>query len=135
MAFTDENISAVRRWSLAAVGLCCVGYAVMALGQNRPDPVLWYLPGLAGSAAAFGVFLTFCFAGPQAIAMASDELYASVNQRAQRHAYWVAVLMYPAFGIFGTSLGLHWDTIFAAMGTLNAASYLLLVTLYDWRTS
>lgn len=135
MTLTDTHISNFRRGTLCAVGLCCAAYALMAIAQNRPDPVLWYLPGIMGLLAAFAIFGVFFIAGPQAIRMASDELFTSVNHRAQRHAYWIAVAMYPLFGLTATYLGLRWDTVFAAMGTFNGASYLLLLTFNDWRMS
>ena len=50
------------------------------------------------------------------------------KRRAEAHAFWIALMMYPIFGILMTTGAVALPTAFAAMGTLTGAAYLLLFT-------
>lgn len=90
---------------------------------------------MMGIGAGIGTTLAFVFADPAARRMAADEMYIELTYRAQRHAYWIALALYPTFAMGVFVFGLKWTTVFAAMGTLTGASYLLLLTFYEWRAS
>ena len=53
------------------------------------------------------------------------------KRRAEAHAYWIELTLYPIFGILMTTGAVALPTAFAAMGTLTGAAYLLLFTYYD----
>ena len=131
----DIKIAKVRTTLLCITGLSCLLYAVLAIAQNRPDPIWWFVPSVTGILAMLGIFAAFSFASPAARSMAKDEMYIALAYRAQRHAYWISLFLYPIFAVGSYWGGLHWVTIFAAMGTLSGASYLLLLTFYEWRAS
>lgn len=135
MKITEENIATVRTSLMALAGLSCLLYAIMALLSNRPDPIWWFVPGAFGVLAALGTTAAFMMATPDVRRMASDEMYLQTTHRAQRHTFWVALMMYPVFAIGVLVFALQWDTVFAAMGTLTGGTYLLLLTYYEWRTA
>ena len=131
MALQDTDISKVRTILLGITGLSCLVYAILAIAQNDPQPIWWFIPMTAGLLASVGIAIAFLLGDSSARQMAHDEM----NHRAQRHAYWIAVLMYPIFAVIIMTTGLSWETTFAAMGTLTGAAYLLLLTFYEWRMS
>lgn len=131
---SEAAITRIRSLLLGLVGLCCLTYALMALVQNRSDPFLWYLPYLAGLIATVLIFVAFVRADRATRGAASDELYKTIARSAACYAYWIAVAMYPVFGLGVAVLDLRWDTVFAVMGALTGASYLLLLTFLEWRT-
>lgn len=135
MILTDTRITKVRTVLLCITGLSCLLYAVLAIAQNRPDPIWWFIPSVTGGLAMIGIFAAFSFASPAARRMAQDEMYIELSYRAQRHAYWISVALYPIFAAGSFWGGLEWVTVFAAIGTLVGASYLLLLTFYEWRVS
>lgn len=135
MTLTDTDIAKVRTVLLCMVGLSCLIYAVLALAQNSPQPIWWFIPAAMGCLASLGIFVAFAMGSATARKMASDEMYQQINHRAQRHAYWVALWLYPAFAMLVITFGIEWNTVFAAMGTLTGAAYLLLLTFYEWRQS
>lgn len=135
MTLTDTDIAKVRTVLLCMVGLSCLIYAVLALAQNSPQPIWWFIPAAMGCLASLGIFAAFAMGSATARKMASDEMYQQINHRAQRHAYWVALWLYPAFAMLVITFGIEWNTVFAAMGTLTGAAYLLLLTFYEWRQS
>jgi hypothetical protein len=135
MALKDTDISKGRTILLGIMGLSCLVYAILAIAQNDPQPIWWFIPMTAGLLASVGIAIAFLLGDSSARQMAHDEMYDALNHRAQRHAYWIAVLMYPIFAVIIMTTGLSWETTFAAMGTLTSAAYLLLLTLYEWRMS
>ena len=135
MALQDTDISKVRTILLGITGLSCLVYAILAIAQNDPQPIWWLISMTAGLLASVGIAIAFLLGDSSARQMAHDEMYDELNHRAQRHAYWIAVLMYPIFAVIIMATGLSWETTFAAMGTLTGASYLLLLTFYESRMS
>jgi hypothetical protein len=133
MTITEENIATVRTCLLTLTGLSCLLYAIMALISNRPDPFWWFIPGALGVFAGLGTTLVFMLATPKVRRMASDEMYIQITHRAQRNAYWMTLAMFPIFAIGVFIFGLEWNTVFAAMGTLTGAVYLLRLTHLEWR--
>ena len=131
---SDISISRFRSILLGAVGLCCLGYAVLALAQNRPDPWLWYIPLLAGLIAAALIFAVFLRAGNDARKAASDELYNSTARKAAGIAYWTTICLYPLVWLCVQLFELEWNTAFAALGSLTGASYLLVLIYLEWRS-
>ena len=135
MTLKDTDIATVRSLLLFLVGVSCLTYAILAIAQNSPQPVWWYIPAVMGLLASVGIAIAFSLADAASRRMASDEMYAQITHRAQRHGYWVALGLYPAFAVIIILTGLSWETAFAAMGTLTGAAYLLLLTYYEWRLS
>lgn len=135
MSLNDTHIAAIRTGLLAITGLSCLVYAILAVSQNTPQPFWWFVPAALGILSSIGIFAAFAIAKPAARRMASDEMYVEMVHRAQRHAYWIALGLYPLFAVFTMGFGMGWDTAFAAMGMLTGAAYLLLLTYYEWRAS
>jgi hypothetical protein len=135
MTLQDTDIAKVRTVLLCLVGLSCLLYAVLAVAQNSPQPIWWFIPAAMGGLATIGIFAAFAMGSAAARKMANDEMYQQIANRAQRHAYWIALWLYPAFAVIVILFGLEWNTAFAAMGTLTGAAYLLLLTFYEWRMS
>ena len=133
MVLKDTDIAKVRTVLLCLAGLSCLLYATLAVAQNSPQPIWWFIPTAMGLLASIGVFVAFALADPASRKMATGEMYVQLTHRAQRHAFWVALGLYPIFATGVFVLGLEWNTAFAAMGTLTGAAYLLLLTYYEWR--
>lgn len=132
---SPDFIMRTRQICLGLTGLICLAYAVGAVLGGTPQPFSPWLPGLMGLLAAAAITLSAFVAGQHNARRAMDEFYRSVDHRAQRYAYWFALALYPAFGLLLGFDMLDYPVAFAAMGTLTGAAYLLLVTLFDLRTS
>lgn len=127
---TLATFEILRRMTLGATGVICLVYAVLSLLGGRPDPMPFWIPGAAGALAGLVLSLGARL-NPKSAADATDEGYRADWGRAQQHAFWVALLLYPLFGVL---LALGWvgfHTAFAAMGTLTGAAVLLLFVRYD----
>ena len=122
-----------RSLGMGAAGLLCLGYAIAALATGRPDPVPFWLPGVLGGLAWLAVSLVAARASAAARAAAFDEGYRHDDTRAQQLGFWVAIWLYPLFGVLLYVDAVTWPVAFAAMGTLTAATYLLGVVWFDSR--
>ena len=135
MMLQDTDISKVRIILLELTGLSCLLYAILAVTQNTPQPIWWFVPTAMGVFAGIGIFVAFAMADPASRRMATDEMYTLITHRAQQHAYWLFLGLYPAFAVIIMTTGFEWNMAFAAMGTFTGAAYLLLLTFYEWRMS
>ena len=126
-----ELVEKVRFWALLSTGLICLGYAILAMIEGRPDPFSSWLPGIAGIMAALTILLTGFWAGSKAASMAVDEGYRADTRRAAGIAFWIALLLYPVFGLALAQGWVGHGVAFAAMGTLTGAAYLLLFCWFD----
>ncbi len=70
-------------------------------------------------------------ANPRSASAATDEGYFADWGRAQRHAYWVAIALYPLFAVFMALDWVDYREAFAAMGTLTGGSVLAFFVAYD----
>ena len=130
---TTDNLSSIRAIALGLTGMICLAYAVLSLLYMRPDPMPFWIPGLAGVAAWLAIMFGTIGAGTKNTERAFDEGYRSDNHRAERAAYWVALLLYPIFAVPLIQGWVSFDVAFAAMGTLTGAAYLLPVAWLDYR--
>ena len=128
---TSDSLSRFRGIMFAIMGLTCLAYAVLALLQMRPDPFPFWIPGSLGLISAALIFALASAAGRKRVQQAFDEGYIMDKRRAQAHAFWIALMLYPIFGILMTTGAVALHTAFAAMGTLTGAAYLSLFTYYD----
>jgi len=128
---TSDTLSTFRRIMFAITGLTCLAYAGLAIAQMRPDPFPFWIPGILGLISAALIFALSRAAGRTGAEQAFDEGYAMDKRRAEAHAFWIALMLYPIFGIFMATGAVGLPTAFAAMGTLTGAAYLLLFTFYD----
>ena len=128
---TSDSLSSFRRIMFAITGLTCLAYAVLALLQMRPDPFPFWIPGILGLISAALIFALAAAAGRKNAQQAFDEGYIMDKRRAEAHAFWIALMLYPIFGILMATGTVALPTAFAAMGTLTGAAYLLLFTYYD----
>ena len=128
---TSDSLSTFRRIMFAITGLACLAYAVLSLLQMRPDPFPFWIPGILGLISAALIFALASAAGRKSAQQAFDESYIMDKRRAEAHAFWVALMLYPIFGILMATGAVALPTAFAAMGTLTGAAYLLLFTYYD----
>ncbi|MEM1301502.1 MAG: hypothetical protein AAGH17_02885, partial [Pseudomonadota bacterium] len=60
-------------------------------------------------------------------------LYFSESRRAQIIGFWVAVLMYPVFGLAIGYEMISYSVAFSAMGTFTAAAFLLSFSILNAR--
>ena len=120
-----------RRIMFAITGLTCLAYAVLALLQMRPDPFPFWIPGILGLISAALIFALAAAAGRKSAQQAFDGGYIMDKRRAEAHAFWISLMLYPIFGILMATGAVALPTAFAAMGTLKGAAYLLLLTYYD----
>ena len=116
--------------TFAIAGLTFLAYAVLALLQVRPDPFPFWIPGILGIISAALIF-ALAAVGRKNAKQAFVEGYIMDKRRAQAHAFWIAMIFLPIFGIFMATGTVALPTAFAAMGTLAGAAYLLLFTYYD----
>ena len=128
---TSETLSTFRRIMFAITGLTCLAYAGLAIAQMRPNPFPFWIPGILGLISAALIFALSRAAGRTSAEQAFDESYVMHKCRAEAHAFWIALMLYPIFGIFMATGAVALPTAFAAMGTLTGAAYLLLFTYYD----
>lgn len=126
-----ESLETLRVTTLGVSGLICLLYAILALVMGQPDPMPFWIPALAGIATALAISIGAMLSGHRNTARAMDESYVSDRNRAQSNAYWVALLLYPVFGVLLSQGLVSWEVAFAAMGTLTGASFLLLFTWFD----
>lgn len=130
---SSQNLSNIRTFVLGGTGLICLAYAVLAMLWGRPDPFPSWIPGLAGFGSAAIISIAAIVAGRSKTAQAVDEGYVADTHKAQQISYWIALLLYPAFGLLLWSGWVTWQVAFAAMGTLTGAAFLLLFVLFDLR--
>ena len=128
---TSGSLSSFRRIMFAITGLTCLAYAVLARLQMRPDPFPFWIPGILGLISATLIFALAAAAGRKNAQQAFDEGYIMDKRRAEAHAFWVALTLYPIFGILMAADTVALPMAFAAMGTLTGAAYMLLFTYYD----
>ena len=128
---TSDSLSTFRRIMFAITGLTCLAYAALALLQMRPDPFPFWTPGILGLISAALIFALATAAGRKNAKQAFDKSYIMDKRRAEAHAFWVALMLYPIFGGLMAMGAVALPTAFAAMGTLTGAAYLLLFTYYD----
>jgi len=127
---TSDSLSSFRRIMFAITGLTCLACAALALLQVRPDPFPFWIPGILGIISAALIF-ALAAVGRKNAKQAFVEGYIMDKRRAQAHAFWIAMIFLPIFGIFMATSTVALPTAFAAMGTLAGAAYLLLFTYYD----
>ncbi|MEO1689634.1 MAG: hypothetical protein AAFU61_17210, partial [Pseudomonadota bacterium] len=117
-----DLIARIRHHTLSLTGFACLAYALAALALGRPDPAPIWIPGALGVFAALAITAAFAWAPKAQAAMADDELTQAQVARALRIGYWVAVFLYPIFGLMQFAGLVDWPTAFAAMGTLTGAA-------------
>ena len=127
---TSDSLSSFRRIMFAITGLTCLACAALALLQVRPDPFPFWIPGILGIISAALIF-NLAAAGRKNAKQAFVEGYIMDKRRAQAHAFWIAMIFLPIFGVFVATGTVALPTAFAAMGTLAGAAYLLMFTYYD----
>jgi hypothetical protein len=127
---TSDSLSSFRRIMFAITGLTCLACAALALLQVRPDPFPFWIPSILGIISAALIF-ALAAVGRKNAKQAFVEGYIMDKRRAQAHAFWIAMIFLPIFGIFMATGTVALPTAFAAMGTLAGAAYLLLFTYYD----
>ena len=127
---TSDSLSSFRRIMSAITGLTCLACAALALLQVRPDPFPFWIPSILGIIIAALIF-ALAAVGRKNAKQAFVEGYIMDKRRAQAHAFWIAMIFLPIFGIFMATGTVALPTAFAAMGTLAGAAYLLLFTYYD----
>jgi hypothetical protein len=127
---TSDSLSSFHRIMYAITGLTCLACAALALLQVRPDPFPFWIRGILGIISAALIF-ALAAVGRKNAKQAFVEGYIMDKRRAQAHAFWIAMIFLPIFGIFMATGTVALPTAFAAMGTLAGAAYLLLFTYCD----
>lgn len=119
---STDTLSTFRRIMFAITGLTCLAYAGLALVQMRPDPFPFWIPGILDLISAALIFALAAAAGRNTAQQAFDEGYIMDKRRAEAQAFWVALMLYPIFGLFMATGAVALPTAFAAMGTLTGAA-------------
>ena len=88
MTMTAERISTLRQVAFALTAMSCLAFAALALWQDRPDPLFWWLPGATGATAAAVLFAAAARAGNKQADLAYDEMYTTLHLRAGNAAFW-----------------------------------------------
>jgi len=119
---TATGLTLIRNSAFSALGLILLAYGLAVILTGQPDPVSPIIPGAASAITALLVTATARAATAKAARITWDELTRSEWARAMQTGWWVAVWMYPVFG-----LALFTDLVtpaqtFAAMGTLTGAA-------------
>ncbi len=130
---TSDTLSRIRGVMMGGAGALCLLYAVLALSTGRPDPLPIWITGAGGVLAAGVIWISVMRAGNATAAQSFDEGFHAEILRAQRNGFWVAIWLYPVFGLLLWQNWVSWPVAFATMGCLTAASYLLSVLWYDWQ--
>ena len=120
-----ETLVRLRGILMGGAGFVCLCYAVLALIMARPDPVYPFIPGIAGVVASIAIFAAFWQASSGSRKQASDETFKMEMNQAAKIGFWVAVAMYPGFAPFLAWELTTFEVIYAVMGTLTAAAFLL----------
>lgn len=128
-----HTVVLVRQVTLGLTGLVCAAYAVLAVLLGRPDPISAWIPGGLGIVSAIVITISFALTDEKGARIAKDELYRAESDRAQRIAYWVALFLYPVFGVFLSQGWVSFPVAFAAMGTLSGAAFLLIFVFLNAR--
>ena len=127
---TCDSLSTFRRIMFAITGLTCLAYAVLALLQVRPDPFSFWIPGIMGIISATLILVLTAAAGRKSALQAFDEGYIMDKRRAETHAFLIALMLHPIFGVLMATGAVALPTAFATIGTLMGAANLLLFTYY-----
>jgi hypothetical protein len=130
---TSDFIATARSVLFGLTGAACLAYGVLAVGMGRPDPIPFWIPGAFGMLSAIVLTLSSMAAGERRADQAWDEGYMADTRRAASLAFWSVMVLFPLSGV-GMAIGLiEISTAFAAVGSLSAAVYLLLMTWFDLR--
>ncbi len=119
------NYSGTRTFSLALVGIACTIFAVTVLINDPIWHTAKWVPMWTGIFAGAAIFVMSVAFPKSVVEAAWDELTSAKWNQALKLGYWIAVILYPVFGIF---LGLNWVSFnqsFAAMGSLTGGLPLL----------
>lgn len=130
---STDSISNIRALVFGLTGLVCLGYALLVLATGQSEPIPFWIPGVCGVLAAAILVISSRAAGQKAAKSAWDEGYQFDAQRAAAISFWVALMIYPLFGVLNAMNIIGGDMMFAVMGLLTGATYLLLVTWFDFR--
>lgn len=122
---SGEGLVKLRGWLMGFAGLVCLAYGVLAIATGAPNPMPFFIPGLAGIAATIAIYLAFWQAGAASRRAASDEMFAAEMNGAVKVGFWFGIFLFPAFAPFLIAGWTTFDVAFAAIGTLMAAAYLL----------
>jgi uncharacterized membrane protein YkvI len=119
---TATSIAFIRNVCFSLLGLVLLSYAIAVLFTGQPDPVASYIPGLAGIIVAIIVTVISRSGHAKAAAIAWDELTRKEWSHALVAGYWVAIGLYPIFGVLLYLEMVVFSQSFAAMGTLSGAA-------------
>ncbi|WP_224826719.1 hypothetical protein [Cognatishimia sp. MH4019] len=128
-----ETFSNTRIIMFGLTGLACLLYAIMALLTGNPEPFSAWIPGGLGVMSGVVLWATGAAVGDANTERAMDESYYADSGRAQQIAFWVAIFMYPAFSVPLSLDLIELPVVFASMGTLTGATFLLLFVWFDLR--
>ncbi len=130
-----HRIIFVRNFSFLITGVILVAYGVLAMIWQTPEPFSWWIPFLFGIVTFFVIAMAKRAGGRKASHQAFDESFDLAMNRAQSISYWIALYMYPAFGLLMSFGWLNFSVSFATMGCFTGASLLLLFVWFDQRTN
>ncbi len=130
---TIESLQIIRRAVFLAIGLICVFYGVVYLFIGLTNALNPFLPGIVGVVGTIVLFAASFVSGRNITQVVFDELSRAEWSRALKFGYWLAVAMYPIFGVaLWQGLVAH-NQVFAVMGTFTGGVPLLYFCWLDFR--
>lgn len=128
-----EKLLLIRRAVFVAIGLTCVFYGAVYLLAGLSNGLNPFLPGLVGVCGAIVLFAASLISGRSITQIVFDELSRAEWRKALTFGYWLAVAMYPIFGIALWQGWVDSPQVFAVMGTLTGGVPLLYYCWLDIR--
>ncbi|MEM8579429.1 MAG: hypothetical protein AAGF60_16390 [Pseudomonadota bacterium] len=125
------HIERIRQIALGTTALACLGYALMSLIQDRPDPFYWWVPGTIGTLAALAISLVERRAGPRETDRATDEMYLATQRGAAATAFWVGMALVLLAAVASVLELFDPRAMLTALGTGMAGTYLGLLVWRD----
>lgn len=130
---TVETLQFVRRCVFVIIGLTCVGYAMMYLVLGLSAVSNPFLPGIVGLLGAATIWGACLVSGHSISEAVFDELSRQEWGQALKFGYWLAVGLYPVFGVLLWLGMVGSEQSFAVMGTLTGGMPLLYYSWLDGR--
>lgn len=130
---SERTVTLSRNLALGATGITCVGFAGLVIANGASLPDLRWLPVIVGLAAAVFIYLTALAGGAKIADIVWDEGSRQDWARALMAGYWLALLLYPLFGILLWQRAVTYEQALPAMATLTGGLPLLYFCYLDWQ--
>jgi hypothetical protein len=128
-----KTLIQIRRTAFLATALACVTFAALVISAYQDWRALAFWPGIVGVVAACIIFGAATVSGKANADRVWDELSRHEWSHAIKFGYWLAIAMYPLFGLLVWGGIVDFRQAFASMGALTGGIPLLYFVLLDVR--